>query len=353
MKKAISILLALTLILIPLAACDNGNPSTSSPSSSSPSGSGNAGDGQSGEKTLKAAMILPGPISDPGFNGPAYDGLVRIEKELGYETSFTENVAPADYESVFRTYAQQGYNIVFAHGAQFLETAMTVAEEFPDTWFAVSSAFGTNEKNVSGWNLNTYDVGFLAGVLMAQMSNTKKIGMVSGAELPPIVMMYDAMRAGAAYVDPSVEVRNVFTSETADSGQCREAANALIDAGCDLLSSTAGVGAPGAIAACADAGYYFVGTSADWSPIDPSTVLTSIFTDWGGAAFLTAELYKKGELRPMPYINGIAEDAVYFVGFGELESAVPAEVKTRLDDIIAKVVSGEINIAELVGALSN
>ena len=346
MKKTILILLAVAMLLIPLAACaEKPSDAATTPPATTPatdSAPKKIGEGK------KAAMLLPGPISDAGYNGPAYDGLVRMEKELGYTISYTENVAPADYENVFRTYAQQGYNIIFAHGSQFLETAMTVAAEFPDTWFAVSSAFYTNEKNVSGWNLNVYDVGFLAGVLMAQMTKTKNIGMVSGAELPPIVMMLDSMKAGAAYIDKSVTVRNVFTSETANSAECKDAAMALIDAGCDLLTSNAGVGAPGVIAACDEHGHYFIGTSADWSPIDPDTVLNSIATDWGGAALLTAELYAKGELQSIPYTNGIAEGAVYFTGYGVNESSVPANVRASVDEIIGKVKSGEINIFALV-----
>ena len=375
MKKALAILLVLALVMIPLAACNdtttpdnNSPPPANSPDNKPADSPDNSSGGNTGGDTgnqpatpgdkpigdgLKAAMILAGPISDPGFNGPAYEGLVRMKDELGYEISYAESVAPADYENVFRTYAQQGYDIIFAHGAQFLETAILVGDEFPDTWFAVSSGFGSNGVNVSGWNLNTYDVGFLAGALMAQMTTTKQIGMVSGPEIPPIIMMYESMIAGAAYIDPEVVVQNVFTGDHVDSAQCREAAIALLDSGCDILSSTAGVGSPGAIAACAERGFYFVGTSADWSPVDPTTVLNSVFTDWGGAALLTAELFAKGEIVPMPYMNGIAEGAVYFTGWGELESVVPESVKASINDIMEGVASGSIDIGALVAALSS
>lgn len=332
MKKALAIFLVLVL-----ASCSG---ALAASASDKPIGDG-----------LKAAMILPGPISDPGFSGPAYEGLLRMEKELGYEISFAESVAAADYENVFRTYAQHGYNIIFAHGSQFLETALTVAKDFPDTWFAVSSGFQSNGTNVSGWNLSSNDVGFLGGALMAQMSVTRKLGMVSGMEIPPIAMIFDGMRAGAAYIDPDISVHNVYTSATADSAQCKEASVALIDAGCDLLSSSAGVGSPGVIAACKEKNLLFVGTSADWAPIDPDTVLNSIVTDWGGAAFNTAELYAKKELQPRPYMNGIAEGAVYLVGYGALDAKVPAEVKARMDEIVSDIKSGKINIADLVAAL--
>lgn len=356
MKKTLAILLVLLLVVLPLAACTNTGAPEPTPPPSTPDSGTTPEPTPEPEKLpgegLKAAMLLPGPISDIGFSGPAYQGLLRIESELGYEISYTESVAAADYENVFRTYASEGYNIIFAHGAQFLETAMLVAEDFPDTWFAVSSGFGTNEKNVSGWNLSSYDVGFMAGALMAQLTKTNKIGMVSGAELPPIAMIYDGMRAGAAYINPDVQVQNVYTSSTADMAQCKEAAVALLDSGCDLLSSSAGVGSPGVIAACAESGKYFVGTSADWSSVDPNTVLNSILTDWGEAAVGTARLFAQGELQPRPYMNGIAEGAVHFVEYGAAASTViPADVLTRMDQIIADLKDGKININDLVAAL--
>lgn len=342
MKKTLALLLVLMLTILSLAACapSSGTPD-SEPESPELIGAG-----------LKAAMILPGPISDIGYNGPAYEGLLRMESELGYEISYAESVAAADYENVFRTYAQEGYNIIFAHGAQFLETAMLVAEDFPDTWFAVSSAFGTNEKNVSGWNLSTHDVGFLTGALMGMVTESNKIGMVSGAELPPLVMIYNGMRAGAAYINPDIEVSNVFTGNTADSAQCKEAAIALLGNGCDLISSTAGVGSPGVIAACDEAGKLFVGTSSDWSSVDVDTVLNSVVTDWGSAAFVSAELYAKGELQPRPYMNGIAEGAVYFVDYtDEVLDKIAEDVVARMEEIIADILSGEISIKDEVAAL--
>lgn len=345
-------LLALILTIVPLAGCNNNasepdETTTVVTETDAPEPTSDLiGEG------LKAAMLLPGPISDIGYNGPAYEGLLRIESELAYEISYAESVDPADYENVLRTYAQEGYNLIFAHGNQFLETVTIVAEEFPDTWFAVTSAFTTNEKNISGMNLSSHDVGFLSGALMAQMPDVDKIGMVSGAEIPPLVMIYDGLRAGAAYINPEVEIANVYTDARADMAACKEAAVALLDSGSDILSTTAGTGAPGVISAAADAGKYFVGNSSDWSSVDPETVLNSVITDWGSAVVNTATLYAKGELQPIPYMNGIVEGAVYFLEYGEhaLE-VIPEEVLSRMDTIIEDIKAGKIIIADEVAAL--
>ena len=371
-KRTIAIILALMLVVTTLVACndpssgtDTSKPEATEPTTEAPATEPAATEpgpteveptepeepGLIGEG-LKAAMILPGPISDIGFSGPAYDGLVRIEKELGYEISFAESVAAADYENVFRTYAADGFDIIFAQGAQFLETAMLVADDYPDTWFAISSAFATNEKNISGWNLSSYDVGFLVGILAAQLTETNKIGNVSGAELPPLVMINDGIRAGAAYINPDVEVINIWTSATADNAQTKEAGVALLDSGCDILHSSAGVGTPGVVSAAAEAGKYLIANSADWTSVDPDTVLTSAMAGWSTAVYNTAVAFAKGELQPRPYMNGIAEGAVYMADYTEkAREVIPEEVFARMDEIIDGILAGDIVVADEVAKL--
>jgi len=370
-KKAIALILVLMLVVTTLFACNDPSsgpgttpeatepktePAASEPAASEP-GETEPGPAETEEpgligEGLKAAMILPGPISDIGFSGPAYDGLVRMKEELGYEISFAESVAAADYENVFRTYAADGFDIIFAQGAQFLETAMLVADDYPDTWFAVSSAFATNEKNISGWNLSSHDVGFLVGILAAQLTETNKIGNVSGAELPPLVMINDGIRAGAAYINPDVEVINIWTSATADNAQTKEAGVALLDSGCDILHSSAGVGTPGVVSAAAEAGKYLIANSADWTSVDPDTVLTSAMAGWSTAAFNTAVAFAQGELQPRPYMNGIAEGAVYLADYtAKAREVIPAEVFARVDEIIEGILAGEIVVEDEVAKL--
>ena len=370
-KKAIALVLVLMLIVTTLFACNDPSsgpsttpeatepktePAATEPAATEP-GKTEPGPAETEEpgligEGLKAAMILPGPISDIGFSGPAYDGLVRMKEELGYEISFAESVAAADYENVFRTYAADGFDIIFAQGAQFLETAMLVADDYPDTWFAVSSAFATNEKNISGWNLSSHDVGFLVGILAAQLTETNKIGNVSGAELPPLVMINDGIRAGAAYINPDVEVINIWTSATADNAQTKEAGVALLDSGCDILHSSAGVGTPGVVSAAAEAGKYLIANSADWTSVDPDTVLTSAMAGWSTAAFNTAVAFAQGELQPRPYMNGIAEGAVYLADYtAKAREVIPAEVFARVDEIIEGILAGEIVVEDEVAKL--
>ena len=86
---------------------------------------------------VSVALILPGSISDAGWNASAYIGLQELA-EKGYETAFTESVPIPDIEGAFRSYAEQGFTLILGHGYEFGEPAAKVAPDFPDTYFFVA-----------------------------------------------------------------------------------------------------------------------------------------------------------------------------------------------------------------------
>ena len=88
---------------------------------------------------FKVAMLLPCSISDAGWNALAYEGLKEIEKQLGAEISHAEPRTPTDQEEQFRSYALDGYHMVFGHGYEFQDPAKAVAPNYPKTIFITSS----------------------------------------------------------------------------------------------------------------------------------------------------------------------------------------------------------------------
>ena len=102
-------------------------------------GVGNLNLDAKGHEKFKVAMLLPGSISDAGWNALAFEGLKAIEKELGAEISHAETRTPSDQEEQFRSYALDGYNLVFGHGYEFQDPAKAVAPDYPETIFITSS----------------------------------------------------------------------------------------------------------------------------------------------------------------------------------------------------------------------
>lgn len=351
MKKALALFIVLLLIAIPLSACQSAptsNEPTEAPVSTAP---------ESAEPTVtpepapdysdfKAAILLPGSISDVGFSGPAYQGLKQLETDFGIQISYAEKVQPADYETIYRGYAQEGFNLIIGHGNQFLETATKVAEEYPDIWFAVTSAPAGNDKNLAAIGLSSNDVGFLVGALCGQMTQSNRIASIAGSEIPPLIAVVKGTIVGAQYVNPDAEVVNVYTGNT-DAAKVKEAALALIDSGCDILTQTADIGSIGGINACADKGILNVATSGDYAPQAPQTVLASVMVKNDVAIYTIGKMAIEGTLEARLYPFGIKEGAVVMTGYGELEDKVPAEVKEKMAQLIKDIEDGKIVTADL------
>jgi len=156
----------------------------------------------------------------------------------------------------------------------------------------------------------------------------------------------EGIQVGVAYVNPDAEVVNVYTG-AGDAAKCKEAALALIDSGCDILTQSADIGSIGAINACTEKGIYNVATSGDYAPQAPQTVLASVMVDNAAAIFETGKLAFEGKLEPIVYDFGIKQGAVTMTGYGALEDKIPAEVKAKMASIIQDIKDGKLDTASL------
>src|SRR3954447_12685763 len=88
---------------------------------------------------MRVGLITPGSIADAAWNSGAYAGLQRIHDSLGLAISHVEARTPAEQDEALRTYAAQGYDLVFAHGFEFQGAAERVSAQYPKTVFIVTS----------------------------------------------------------------------------------------------------------------------------------------------------------------------------------------------------------------------
>ena len=79
---------------------------------------------------FRVGLITPGSIADAAWNSGAYQGLMRIRDSLGLAVSHVEARTPAEQTEALRTYAAQGYQLVFAHGFEFQDPAERVSREY-------------------------------------------------------------------------------------------------------------------------------------------------------------------------------------------------------------------------------
>ncbi|KUO49773.1 MAG: hypothetical protein APF76_00575 [Desulfitibacter sp. BRH_c19] len=300
------------------------------------------------QDTMKIALLLPGAISDGGWNASAYEGLMELKDE-GYEVSFTESVPVPNIEEIFRNYAEQDYDLIIGHGFEFGDPALRVAPNFPESNFFVSGKTPPNaqiEPNVGFIDQKEYEGAYLAGVLAGLMTETNKIGYVGGMEIPPQLANLAAFTKGAQSVNEEVEILGVITGTFEDPAKGKEAAIAQIDNGADIICQTADSTGMGAIEAAKEKGVYLIGYGGDQYEMAPDLMLTSIIVSIPIAIEMQVERIKDGTFGGV-WIAGIAEGITDIAPYHNLEDKIPEEVKQKVMEVREQIISGEFEVPEI------
>lgn len=294
-----------------------------------------------GEPLLRVAMIMPGPINDNDWNTVGYEGLQEAAESLNIEVAYVENVTDADAERVLRDFASRGYELIFAHSFSFGDAALSVAEDFPETYFMAGTAQEL-APNLSTYSNPDYQGAYLAGMLAAGVSETGVIGWVGGMPAPNMLANLHAYEAGAAEVNPDAEVLFTFIGSWFDPPRAKEAALAQVEQGADVLSAQ-GVGV---IDAAVEAGVYALGAMTDQNFLGPEVVLTSVTWDLGPLVTAAAEEIIAGEWESRNWSFGIVEGSIELASYNDLADAVPEEVQELLNAKLEAIQSGEFVVEE-------
>lgn len=348
MKKFIACLLVvlMTFSLVGCGSAPAESEQAESPAVSEPE------KGEGGDK-LKVALLLAGPISDQGWNAMAYEGLMRIEKDFGFEVAYSENIPQSDREEQYRGYANQGFDIIFGHGFEFVDSATKVAQEFPEVKFVLTSSTVAQEPNVGSVTDDGLMKGFLGGVAAGVLTETNRVSFLGGLEIPPIVAGQNGFEAGAKYVNPDVEVVSTLIGNFEDAGKAKELAFSLAEQGSDIIMVQADAAGLGGIEGAQEKGIRVIGTNSDQNSVAPDTVVTSAMADYSVAMSLIVQQIVDGTWQPSSSVMGVKEGVVDLAPYHGFEDKITAEQKERIESVKQEIINGSLNVEEKVKELVN
>lgn len=291
---------------------------------------------------IRVGLITPGSIADAAWNSGAYAGLQRIHDSLGVAISHVEARTPAEQDEALRSYAAQGYDLVFAHGFEFQAPAERVSAEYPRTVFIVTSG-ARARGNVAPLIFKLEDASYLAGMVAGALTRSNILGFVGGIELPPIKAAYEGWVNGARAVNPKVQSREIYLNSFDDAAAGREAALALIRVGADMFHHNADAAALGLFQAIKESpGVYVFGANADQSSLAPNRVVGSAIIDLPRAFLLVAQQVNRGTFQPKVEAFGLATGVVRYEPNPALNSLVPAPLKARLRAAADSIAAGTL-----------
>lgn len=289
---------------------------------------------------FRVALVTPGSIADAAWNSGAYAGLMMIRDSMAVEVSHVEARTPGEQEEQLRTYAAQGYPIVFGHGFEFQDAAERVAQQFPKTVFVITSGQRV-AGNVVPLIFRLSEATYLAGMVAGSLTKTNRIGYVGGMELPPVKLAYDAWEAGARAVNPAVDSRETYLNTFDDAVAGREAALAMIQLGVDMLHHNADAAGLGLFQAAKERpGVYIFGANADQSALAPDRVIGSAVIDLPRAFLLVAREVQEGRFTPRVESFGLESGVIQWVPNPGLDSMISPALRERIRATADSIASG-------------
>ena len=291
---------------------------------------------------MRVGLVTPGSVADAAWNSGAYQGLLRIRDSLGLQISHVEARTPAEQSEALRTYAAQGYQLVFAHGFEFQDAAEAVSIDYPKTVFIVTSG-RRSRQNVSPLIFRLEEASYLAGMVAGHLTKSNVLGFVGGIELPPIKAAYQGWVNGAKAVNPRIRSREIYLNSFDDAAAGREAALALMGAGADVFHHNADAAALGVFQAVKQhPGIYVFGANADQSGLAPDHVPGSAVIDLPHAFLLVASAVKAGSFVPHVQSFGLESGVVKYVANPRLASLVPPSLTARLSAAADSMAKGTL-----------
>ena len=293
---------------------------------------------------FKVALLTPGSISDAGWNALAYDGLKLIETELGAEVSHVESRTPSEWEEHFRFYAEKGFNLVIGHGFEYQEAAKAVSPDFPNAVFVTTSG-STVMKNVASIVFELEEATYLLGIISGMMTQTGKIGLVGGMNIPPIKSTFLAFEEGAKSVNPDIKISRSYVGDWENISKAKELALSQIAEGTDFIfhnADAAGQGVFHAVEESRKAGkdIYAYGSNRNQNHIAPDAILASAVIDTKVFVHV-ANLVKTGKFEPKVMLLGMAEDEMVKLVYNpKLKDRVPKAVTDKVEETRQMILAG-------------
>jgi len=293
---------------------------------------------------FQVGLLTPGPISDNGWNAGAYEGLMKIKEETGAKVSHVQVRSPAEHEEHFRSYGEEGFDLVFGHGFEFQDAARRVGRDFPDTFYITTSG-NTVTKNVGAIVFELEEATYLLGRLAAQMSKSGTVGLVGGMEIPSVESTFIAFEAGAKSANPDCAVLRTYIGSWEDTALAREATLAQINRGADFIfhnADAAGAGVFQAVSENRAKGVYAFGSNKNQNNEAPDSILASAVIDIPGALLQIGQKVKAGEYEAGVTRFNLNSGVITLEFNDRLRDRIPDEVDEDLVKVKKEIQSGNL-----------
>ncbi len=286
------------------------------------------------------------------------EAVERAKEQLGLSDAqviYKKNIPESNqcYEAA-ADLADEGCDIIFADSFGHETYLLKAAKEYPDVQFCHATGTMAHTEKLDNFHnafASIYEGRFLAGVAAGLKLNEMiaegkitadeaKIGYVGAFTYAEVISGYTSFYLGAKYVCPSVTMDVQFTGSWYDEIKEKDAATALINNNCVLISQHAdSMGAP---SVCEEKNVPNVSYNGSTVASCPNTFIVSSKIDWTPYFVYICEAVQNNEEIAVDWTGTIATGSV---ALSDVNTAAAAEgTVEKIEEIKAQLTAGELRV---------
>ncbi|MEL7636470.1 MAG: BMP family ABC transporter substrate-binding protein [Anaerolineaceae bacterium] len=313
------------------------------------------------EKSKICQITDTGGIDDKSFNATAWKGITTAQETLGIEGKYLESKEVADYEKFLNAFIEDKCDLIVTVGFLIGDATKAAAEANPDAKFSiVDYNYDPAIANVVGQIFDTDEAAVLAGYLAAGVTKTGVVGTFGGLPIPTVTIFMDGFVKGVEIYNAAKGTNvtvlgwdvatqtGLFSNSFDDQQKGNELAKSLMDEGADIIMPVAGPVGLGAAAAIKERGNaYLIGVDSDWALTSPEyadITLTSVMKLMDATTLQVIQSVLDGTYVGGDVVGTLANGGVAIAPYHDLESIVPAELTSEIEQLKADIISGVVSL---------
>ncbi|AVH66600.1 BMP family ABC transporter substrate-binding protein [Nostoc sp. 'Peltigera membranacea cyanobiont' N6] len=230
---------------------------------------------------LKVGFVYVDTVGDFGWTYAHDLGRRDMEANLQdkVKTTFVENVnEDAEAEKVIRQLALDGNKLIFATSFGYMNPTIKVAKDYSDVIFEDCAGY-KRAANIGTYLGRIEEPRYLTGMIAGKMTKSNVVGFIGAYPIPEVIRGISAFTQGLRLTNPQAKVKVLWVQSWYDPAKEREAAQALVNLGVDVLTQHTDSGA--VVQLAEEKGIYAFGYNTDMSKFGQKAHLTSAINKWG------------------------------------------------------------------------
>jgi basic membrane protein A and related proteins len=300
-----------------------------------------------------------GGLYDDSFNETIFKGVQDGSARFEWDVKILQSASTPDFDKNIQEFLRGDCDLIIGL-FPMMDAFQAAAEKNPNQKFMFTDfSYDPPLNNIWSQIYAVDQAAFLAGYAAASVTETQKVGLFGGIDIPSVTEFMDGFALGVAYYNKKngtkVEVlgwdaqkhEGLFIGDFCCAAEGRQMTQQLLDQGADIILPVAGTGAGAgslyAIKTHRDA--YIVGVDTNWAVTDPEYadfILTSIMKNYDVSVVQVVRAIVEDTFIGGEHIGTLETGEVSLAPFYQFDSLVSDKVKADLEQIKKDIIAGKI-----------